>query len=224
MRKQAGCIPLAERLVFKDAPIAFATEFYGQRKSSRRTSGSKCRLTGREGTEEEWQRNEEKEETLRLVRGWQHSTMSPVVKWADRVAEVFGKQEQPENKRDAEGRRGVAAQRKLKSGDQKENKEDELRRSPEEREIAGESEGKGNNYGRVRETREEERLREEREEERRAQEDRERREKEVRAQAERRKEEKRSSLGEREDEGGEREITLEECVGENEKSEEEFFM
>ena len=65
--------------------------------------------SGREGTVEEWQRNEEKEETLRLLRGWQHCEMSPVVKWADRVEEELGEQEQPENERDAEGRRRVAA-------------------------------------------------------------------------------------------------------------------
>ena len=65
--------------------------------------------SGREGTVEEWQRNEEKQETLRLLRGWQHCEMSPVVKWADRVEEELGEQEQQENERDAEGRRRVAA-------------------------------------------------------------------------------------------------------------------
>ena len=42
-------------------------------------------------TEEEHQHSEEKEETLRLLRGWQ-SEASSSMKWADCVEEKLGKQ------------------------------------------------------------------------------------------------------------------------------------
>ena len=55
--------------------------------------------------EGEQQRNEEKEEILKLLRGWQEKETSPIVRWAwaDESTETESRQE---DKREMEGRKG----------------------------------------------------------------------------------------------------------------------
>ena len=99
-----------------------------------------------EMTEGEQQRNEEKEEILKLLRGWQERETSPVVRWAwaDESTEEESNQEEEEEKKETRDMRWADCEESEgKEKEEQEAKEErpEQSESKKEQEQEGEKEG-----------------------------------------------------------------------------------
>ena len=138
-----------------------ATKENSKRRGRERRSGSEWRHTW--GPEGEQQYNEEKEEILKFLRGWQEKETSPIVRWAwaDESTEEESNQEEVREER---GEEMIWAD--CEDGEEKEKEEKETRQETGQEELTS---GKPLGLEQKEETKQESHV----DEERRAQEARE---------------------------------------------------